>query len=344
MKPVERVIAKLRGGRIHQFDRVEPGTLPRANGFQPAYLLKWRKKIPALSYPPTVPATTLKRPGEELVLAAERAGEAKVWPTSTLRVHHIINDMLGGEPYLVTFCLKCFSGVAFDPRVDGTVLTFELHGMYEGSATMQDEQTGTVWAHLTGQSMLGPLVGRDLELAPVRMTTLGRWLELYPNSVAPDPGIMVGPRSFRPGQPGLDREFRSTISRLDPRLPRRQYILGVAVDGVARAYPVDPDRPGPRIHQDLLGDVPIALLAPDGAWPVAFDRRAGGRVVDLRLQDDRIVSEDGTAWAADGRAVEGPLAGTSLAFVPSRLVEWYAWVGHYPGTELGRLPGVTPAG
>jgi hypothetical protein len=261
-----------------------------------------------------------------------------MWPTSTLRVHHIINDTLGGEPYLVTFCLKCFSGVSFDPRLDGRVLTFELHGMYEGSATMEDEQTRTVWAHLTGQALLGPLAGQSLDLEPVLMTTFGRWLEQFPASLAPDPGIMVGPRSFRPGEPGLDREFRSTISRHDPRLPRRQYVLGVTADGVTRAYPVDPTRPGPRLHQDVLGEVPIALLAPEGAWPVAFDRRVEGGAVEMRLEGDRVVSDDGTVWAPDGRASEGPLAGRTLRFVPSRLVEWYAWVGHYPESEVGRLP------
>jgi hypothetical protein len=340
MKPIHRVIAKLKGGRIHQFDPVVPGDRAQAVGFDPAYLLRWRKKIPALSYPPTVPAARLDRPPDELVLAAERHGEAKMWPTSTLRVHHIVNDTLGGEPYLVTFCMKCFSGVAFDPRLDDRVLTFELHGMYEGSATMQDEQTRTVWSHLTGQALLGSMVGRDLPLAPIQMTTFERWLELFPHSLAPDPGVMVGARSVRPGQPGLDREFRATISRRDARLPHRQFVLGVVADGMARAYPVDPDRPGPRLYQDVVGDVPIVLLAPEGAWPVAFDRRLPNGVVDLHMVDDRVVGADGTVWGSDGRAIEGPSAGSSLRFVPSRLVEWYAWVGHYRQSEIARLPGV----
>src|SRR5262245_29098050 len=154
--------AKLRGGRMSQFDRVEAGAAARAEGFDPEHLLRWKKRIPALTDPPTVPAGTLALTPDELVLGAEADGEARMWPTSTLRVHHVVNDRLAGAPFLVTFCLKCFSAVAFDPVIDGERLTFQLFGMYEGAAVMQDEATGTVWAHLTGEALLGPMAGRTL--------------------------------------------------------------------------------------------------------------------------------------------------------------------------------------
>ncbi len=40
---------------------------------------------------------------DTLVLGAEQNGEARAYPISMMRFHHVSNGILGGEPYLVTF-------------------------------------------------------------------------------------------------------------------------------------------------------------------------------------------------------------------------------------------------
>ena len=40
---------------------------------------------------------------EELVLGLELAGEFRAYPVRMLRYHHIVNDMVGSEPLLVTY-------------------------------------------------------------------------------------------------------------------------------------------------------------------------------------------------------------------------------------------------
>lgn len=40
---------------------------------------------------------------EELVLGVEFAGEFRAYPVRMLRYHHIVNDIVGGEPLLVTY-------------------------------------------------------------------------------------------------------------------------------------------------------------------------------------------------------------------------------------------------
>ena len=60
--------------------------------------------FPPLDYPRVVAAAeaTWLRP-ESLVLGALRNGEARAYPLSMMTFHHVANDELGGEPYLVTF-------------------------------------------------------------------------------------------------------------------------------------------------------------------------------------------------------------------------------------------------
>jgi hypothetical protein len=40
---------------------------------------------------------------DALVLGAVQNGESRAYPLSMMRFHHVANDELGGEPYLVTF-------------------------------------------------------------------------------------------------------------------------------------------------------------------------------------------------------------------------------------------------
>ena len=40
---------------------------------------------------------------DDLVLGAVRNGEARAYPLFMMTFHHVANDQLGGEPYLVTF-------------------------------------------------------------------------------------------------------------------------------------------------------------------------------------------------------------------------------------------------
>jgi Protein of unknown function (DUF3179) len=103
-RALRRGLAKMGvGGRVGALERVDLGNQPAVEGLSRQHLLRRRAPFPVLDHPPTVAASSLALPPEELVLGAHREGEAKVYPTSTLRAHHIVNDRLAGEPFVVTF-------------------------------------------------------------------------------------------------------------------------------------------------------------------------------------------------------------------------------------------------
>jgi hypothetical protein len=280
-----------------------------------------------------VATRTLDLPGDEFVVGVEHQGLARAYPVSVLWQHHIVNDELGGKALLASFCLRCFSGASFDPLVDGDLLEFDVFGRYLGAMVMKDDRTGSLWSHLSGEALAGPLVGRQLALLPSEMTTLARWLERYPDSTSPDPAVTVAPEPVRPGS-RYSGGGKGTVPRRDPRLDQQALVLGISIDGRSRAYVLPSSDEGPRLYQDELGGAPIVLLAPPGSGPLVYDRRTASRVVDLRADGDGIVDASGTRWTDRGRAIDGPLAGTSLAVVPSRIVEWYAWAAYFPETDV----------
>lgn len=323
-------------GPPEELETAKVGGLPTHPGLSPEHLLvRTRKRRRELRFPSLVAASTLDLPGDALVLGTERGGEAHVYPIST--APHIINDRLAGRPFLVTFCRRCFSGVGFHPIAEGLTLTFDQFGTYQGALTMIDEQTGTIWGQLSGEALVGPLASRRLPLTPVQVMRWKEWLSLYPGALTPDPSLMMHPWDAVPLEDEIDTSWRRGISLWDERLPARQLILGVTMDAISRAYVLDIDSPGPQLHQDELAGVPIVVLAEREAWPLAYDRRTTGRVIDLRIEGQRIVDATGSAWSGRGLAIEGPLAGMALTFVPSRICQWYAWAANYPDTEVVSL-------
>jgi len=52
---------------------------------------------------------------------------------------------------------------------------FDNVGLYDGLFVMQDRETRTLWNHITGEALYGPMVGRTLgPLGNVVQMTVGR--------------------------------------------------------------------------------------------------------------------------------------------------------------------------
>ena len=49
--------------------------------------------------------------------------------------------------------------------LDGLLFTFEVFGLHQGVLTMIDRETGTVWTHLDGKALRGPLDGSRMGLS-----------------------------------------------------------------------------------------------------------------------------------------------------------------------------------
>ena len=90
---------------------------------------------------------------------------------------------------------------------------------------------------------------------------------------------------------------------------------------------------------DTLAGQPILVVYDEGGhMGLAYDPVVEGRVLEfyngasdgLELRDRQTDS----LWDSQARAVSGPLAGTTLEFVPSFISEWYGWSGYHPDTLL----------
>jgi len=110
----------------------------------------------------------------EAVITLEVDGEQpRAYPIRYLMWHEIVNDEVGGVPVAVTYCPLCNSGLTFDRRVDGKVLSFGVSGKLRNSdMVMYDRETESWWQQAIGTGIVGELTG-------VELTQLPTWMESW---------------------------------------------------------------------------------------------------------------------------------------------------------------------
>ena len=78
-----------------------------------------------------------------------------------------MNDTVANTPLVVVFRERNATGLVFNCRIEGRVLTFvpAVSGAGE-PLTIRDEQTGSVWSGVEGVALEGRLKGKRLEQIP----------------------------------------------------------------------------------------------------------------------------------------------------------------------------------
>ena len=243
---------------------------------------------------------------------------------------------------LITFCPLCRSGVVYDRHLDGRLLSFGNTGaLYQSDLVMYDKETLSYWFQVGGEAIVGELTGVRLEPLPSVMTTWEEWLALHPETLVLsletgfvrnyDVDIGIGIEDFINSG---NFPFAVTDAAEDGRLPAATLVLGLELNGEARAYPID--ELGDAATDDTLGGEEIVVFtSAPGRAAAAFRTQAGGRALTFELQDGRFVDrETGSEWSLAGEAISGPLAGQRLEPLPVRTTFWFAYVAAFPEVEV----------
>ena len=219
--------------------------------------------------------------------------------------------------------------------VEGQTLTFEVFGLEQAVMIMIDRETGSIWNHLDGKAVEGPLKGKRMAIIPLPQMTWGEWRKSRPDTLvlSPDTPFANRYRSVR-----IARYNQQEAGFGDDRLASNALVIGVEVDDAFKGYPVDEvGRAG--VVNDSLSGQPIVIVYDIAAQSgLAFSRVVNDQVLEfynnanegLELRD-RVTN---SLWEIQGLAIEGSLTGLKLAFVPSFISEWYGWSGYHPETAI----------
>ncbi len=144
--------------------------------------------IPELNSPAKLAAAEATwMTGDEAVLGVEVGGETVAYPLRILSHHELVNDTVGGRDIAVVYCTLCKSALVFDSTSTGQVLHFQTSGLLINSnKIMYDLETGSLWRHLQGRSIAGPMAGSVLETLPVVLVEWSSWVDTHPETTVID--------------------------------------------------------------------------------------------------------------------------------------------------------------
>ncbi|MBW2313261.1 MAG: DUF3179 domain-containing protein [Deltaproteobacteria bacterium] len=150
----------------------------------------------------------------------------------------------------------------------------------------------------------------------------------------------------RDGIPALDAPVHRPI--VGAPWPEDEIVLGIALDGEARAYPVSILEWHELVNDELAGRPILVSFCPLCGTGIAFDRKVGGKtrrfgVSGLLYRSDLLMfdRETSSLWSQiSAKAVTGPSQGQRLAILRAgmhRLADWRA--KHPESTVLDRVTG-----
>jgi ribosomal protein L12E/L44/L45/RPP1/RPP2 len=169
--------------------------------------------------------------------------------------------------------------------VNGRALHFYLAGINNQNFLMRDKETGTWWQQITGKALYGPLQGASLELVPSDEITFGEWK----SEVSDGKVLAEVPKYVKEYDSNWEPDVAKlpvVISFPGTELKSRDVVVGLEIEGPARAYPWDAlVKQSPVM--DHVHNMPLLVaVGPDGKSFRVFVSRVDGKDTEFYLKQD----------------------------------------------------------
>lgn len=181
--------------------------------------------------------------GGDTGLGFEHNGDARFYPFSILVFHEIVNDIVGGDPVLVSYCPLCLTGIVFDRTLEGSPVEFGVSGkLWKSNLLMynraDDPARESLWSQVLGEAVVGEHTGTKLTILPSDIVQYDAWKKAKPHTtvLSRDTGFArnydIDPYGnyYTSLDVGFGAEF--TDSRLHPK----DLVLGIKIGEQFKAY------------------------------------------------------------------------------------------------------------
>lgn len=183
---------------------------------------------------------------------------------------------------------------------------------------MKDLETGSLWSHILGEAMRGPLKGQKLQILPGIVMTWDEWRTMHPHTTV---WIM---------------ERKPLDFAINTLRAGEKYVYGVRIGTQAKAWDYSYLRQHPVIEESIENHPIWVVHEKDSGFTRIYSRFLQNQVLNLVSQDDHmltVLSSDGTLWdLKSGIALEGPLKGEILTIKPGIISFASSWRFFYPAS------------
>lgn len=201
-------------------------------------------------------------------------------------------------------------------------LTFQVSGkLWQRSLVMRDLQTGSLWAHLLGECMDGPLKGSSLTPIPAVITSWQDWKKSHPETT-----VLSLKRSAK--------AYNADVYR-NPQ----KHVIGLEHLKATRAWPFDVLIKKPVYQDKVDTEEIVTVFLKDSATGFIFIRKSGDDLIEFlpTLKDGNLVSKDGTHWDPwQAKAISGPKKGQLLERLHAIPSYRKAWLDFHPNSTIAK--------
>jgi Protein of unknown function (DUF3179) len=326
---------------IEYFDN-RPQTLIRLDE------IRWggvrRDGIPPLKNPKMIPAKEATWLGDDhIVFGVAINGDVRAYPKRILAWHEMFKDRIGGLEMAGVYCTLCGALVMYDVTSNGVQHELGTSGfLYRSNKLMYDHATKSMWSTLTGSPVVGPLVGKGIELKSLYVvtTTWKEWRTRHPATTV----LSLDTGHQRDYDEGVAyRNYFATdqlmfnVPKKDTRLPNKAEVLALRVPASSGKTNADTL----AISADFLATRPVyALRMGTTNMVVLTDTSGANRVYEAKdvgfaSWDSANAARDnqGRVWKMDEAQLTGP-SGELLKRLPAHRAFWFGWHAAFPDTRL----------
>lgn len=288
---------------------------------------------------------------DELVVGLKTENLIRAYPHKILDWHEIINDDLNDIAVAITYCPLTGTAIGWDRVIEGEKTTFGVSGLLYNTNLMPfDRKTDSFWSQMRLDCVNGNLIRNKALTHPLVETSWGTWKKMYPNTkiVSTNTGFDRNYQRYPYQQGSADYRvdnafFLFPFTPVDNRLPSKERVLGVIINGLAKVYRFD-SFAGSQIIEDSFMGKSLVLVGSDiNNYIIAFESQLDdGTTLSfsaLPPEELPLVMQDneGNKWDAFGEAQFGPRTGQRLKNTESFIGFWFSWASFYPNPEIFSL-------
>lgn len=294
--------------------------------------------IPPLRNPKLLAAEAATYLGKnDVVFGVYLNGEAKAYPKRILAWHEFFTDTFGDKKIAGVYCTLCGTVIAYDMVFDNIFHDLGTSGfLYRSNKLMYDKKTQSLWNTIEGAPVLGPLVGKGIQLTtyPIVTTTWSEWKKRHPSTK-----VLAIPteynRDYSEGAAYADYfatdRLMFPVPKLDDRLANKAEVLIIR----APKYREDPLAISinylrrNKWYQGQIRNTKLVVLA-DKSGARAF---ATQNVKMVSYRKGQLKDDQGNTW----RIVDNQLVSSDNQVLPrlaAHSIFWFAWFNSYPETRL----------
>lgn len=307
------------------------------------YYFNFQFQADKMFYQPRVknflPPAESKVADSQLVLGVSINNQSKAYPIEIIGYHHQVQDTIGGEPVIITYCTVCRTGRAYSPVIDGKQEDFRLVGMDHFNAMFEDQSTESWWRQVSGEAIAGPQKGRRLNEIPSKQLSLSAWLRSNPNSL-----ILQPDSNFKKQYDGLKGFDNGTVkSGLEKRDSGswnfKSWVIGIEHRRQSRAYDWTNLLKEKLVNDSINNLFVLVTVEPDSVNFHTWNREVDDIVLRFAPDSNGKYIRDintNSSWNYDGICINGYYKGKQLQPIQSYQEFWHSWRSFHPNTTQYR--------